>query len=215
MLLYLTNVREEKMTKDRIIEATIRNFAEHGYQGASMRKIAEDVGIKPASIYHFFENKQKLFIEAIKVILNHHFSSMKETFEQYQSDSLHILFSELLNKITFHHTSNQEETKAYVLMVNSSIPDIKEEVRHYLETYDSWLVTQLMEIIVIRYPHLDTEEIKEIIDYFIFLGNGLFWGIIIYEKDDIQRNLKQATYLMNQYLIHRFGSDIDEGQKFN
>lgn len=198
------------MTKDKIIQATIRNFAEYGYEGASMRKIAEEVNIKPASIYYFFENKQNLFNQAIKVILDHHFTSMKGTFEQYQTEKLPKIFSELFNNIVRHHTSNQEETKAYVLMVNSAIPEIKDEVRNYLATYNVWLVEQLTEEIASRNPHLDTSEIKEIIDYFIFLGNGLFWGVIIYEQSDMQKNLKQATNLMNQYLIQLLGSDKDE-----
>lgn len=198
------------MTKDKIIQATIRNFAKYGYEGASMRKIAEEVDIKPASIYYFFENKQNLFIQAIKVILDHHFTSMKGTFEQYQTEKLHTIFSELFNNIVHHHTSNQEETKAYVLMVNSAIPEIKDEVRNYLATYNVWLVEQLTEEIASRNPHLDTSEIKEIIHYFIFLGNGLFWGVIIYEESEMQKNLKQATNLMNQYLIQLLGSDKDE-----
>ncbi|WLV25183.1 TetR/AcrR family transcriptional regulator [Aciduricibacillus chroicocephali] len=198
------------MTKDKLIEAAIHNFAEHGYQGASMRKIAEAAGIKPASIYYFFENKQQLIIEAMKVILDHHFSVMSNTFKNHQNDPLHVIFSELFANLVHYHSSKHEETKAYVLLVNSSIPELKEAVRTYLDTYDTWLVDQLMEAMGARYPHLDQKEMKKTIDYFIFLGNGLFWGVIIYEEEEIQKNLQQAIYLMDQYIKLTLGSEKNE-----
>ncbi|ALX47817.1 TetR/AcrR family transcriptional regulator [Lentibacillus amyloliquefaciens] len=195
------------MTRDKIIEATIENFSEYGYQGTSMRKIAEKVGIKPASIYYFFSNKQELFIQAIRDILRHHFANMKRAYEAHESNSINTLFSELFNRIVFHHTQNEEETKAYIMMVTSPIPDIKNEVRQYLEEYDAWLVDHLTHIIRIRYPHFNNSEIEAIIDYFIFIGNGLFWSVIIYDRKTIDKNLKQALHLMNQFLNQATGGE--------
>ncbi|TFJ92201.1 TetR/AcrR family transcriptional regulator [Lentibacillus salicampi] len=197
------------MTRDKIIEATIENFAEYGYQGTSMRKIAEKVGIKTASIYYFFANKQELFIQSIRVILQHHFANMKAAYENHESEQISPLFSELFNRIVFHHTQHEEETKGYIMMVTSPIPDIKQEVRVYLEKYDSWLVDHLTQVIRQRYPDLHESEIEAIIDYFIFIGNGLFWGVIIYDRETIDKNLKQAVTLMNQCLSHVIGSEKD------
>ncbi|WP_010531807.1 TetR/AcrR family transcriptional regulator [Lentibacillus jeotgali] len=188
------------MTRDKIIEATIENFAEYGYQGTSMRKIAEKVGIKPASIYYFFTNKQELFIQAIRGILHHHFANMKTAYEHHEAASINTLFSELFNRIVFHHTQNEEETKAYIMMVTSPISDIKKEVREYLEEYNNWLVDHLVGELRMRYPELHNPEIQSIIDYFIFIGNGLFWGVMIYDSKQIDQNLEQATFLMNQFL---------------
>lgn len=193
------------MTRDKIIAVTIRNFAAFGYQGTSMRNIANEVGIKPASIYHFFANKQELIIEAVRMILDHHFSSMKMTFGNHIS--ITTLFSELLNKVVSHHTQHAEETKAYIMMVNSPMAEIKQEVQAYLENYNQWLVDHLMDAIGSRYPHLLNIEIEEIIDHFIFIGNGLFWGVNIYDEEEIKKDLKQAIHLMNLYLIQVIGSE--------
>ncbi|GGA90292.1 TetR/AcrR family transcriptional regulator [Ornithinibacillus halotolerans] len=201
------------MTKEKLVQATIKNVAKFGYQGASMRKIAEEVGIKPASIYHFFPNKQELVIEAMRMILNHHFSSMRAVFEKEQHTSINVVFSELFNSLVFHHRSYQDETQAYVLMVNSEIPEIKVEVQKYLENYNEWLVEQLTDEIRVRYPHLHYKEVKEIIDHFIFLGNGLFWGVVIYNDEDVKNNLTHATNLMNQYLQLKIGSVQNGGEQ--
>lgn len=50
------------MTQQDIMIAGLRNFAEHGYEGASMAMIAETVGIKKQSIYTHFKNKDALFL---------------------------------------------------------------------------------------------------------------------------------------------------------
>ncbi|MGG0815805.1 TetR/AcrR family transcriptional regulator [Paenibacillus alvei] len=54
------------MTANRIIEAALNHFAEHGYEGASLANIAEQVGIKTPSIYAHFKNKDDLFLRAIQ-----------------------------------------------------------------------------------------------------------------------------------------------------
>lgn len=48
-------------TKSVIIEASLRLFSEHGYEGVGMRDIAEAVGIQPPSLYKHFAGKQAIF----------------------------------------------------------------------------------------------------------------------------------------------------------
>ncbi|TCP20782.1 TetR family transcriptional regulator [Scopulibacillus darangshiensis] len=201
------------MTKDKLIRAAINNFSKYGYQGATMSNIAKDAGIKPASIYYFFENKEELIREAVQAILNHHFASMKETFYEKERENVNVLFSELFGKIVLHHTENEDETKAYVIMVNSPISNIKKQISDYLHTYNNWLVEQLTSSIRRHHPDLEEATISEMIDYFIFIGNGLFWGVVIHDKAGIQRNLTQASHLMAQYVTQILGSGQNEKQQ--
>jgi AcrR family transcriptional regulator len=49
-------------TRDLLLEAAGRRFAERGFAGVSVREIAADAGLKnQASIYHHFRNKQALY----------------------------------------------------------------------------------------------------------------------------------------------------------
>lgn len=52
-------------TRDAILEAARRRFAESGYEGTSIRTIAADAGVDPALTLHFFGSKAALFQAAL------------------------------------------------------------------------------------------------------------------------------------------------------
>jgi AcrR family transcriptional regulator len=52
-------------SRDAILDAALDLFAEHGYDGASMRAIAAAAGVDPALIRHFFGDKETLFTTVV------------------------------------------------------------------------------------------------------------------------------------------------------
>lgn len=50
---------------DRICNAALQHFSVHGYDASSLNEIAAMVGIRKASLYSHFENKDALFLEAL------------------------------------------------------------------------------------------------------------------------------------------------------
>lgn len=52
-------------TREAVLEAARRRFAEAGYDGASIRAIAAAAGVDPALVPHFFGSKEQLFREAV------------------------------------------------------------------------------------------------------------------------------------------------------
>jgi AcrR family transcriptional regulator len=49
-----------------ILVGARRRFADHGYDGATIRGIAADAGVDPALVHHFYGTKEKLFVAAIR-----------------------------------------------------------------------------------------------------------------------------------------------------
>jgi AcrR family transcriptional regulator len=62
-----TSTGEE--TKKAIHEAAVRVIAKHGFQAASLREIAKEVGIAAPSLYNHIKSKEKLLFELLKVPL--------------------------------------------------------------------------------------------------------------------------------------------------
>ncbi|HIE07712.1 MAG TPA: TetR/AcrR family transcriptional regulator [Desulfarculaceae bacterium] len=81
---------DKQHTKEEILAATIPLFAEKGYAGVSMREIARTVGLKAASLYHHFPNKQTLYIEAMIQTYSKYADLMKESFTLQASPEMRL-----------------------------------------------------------------------------------------------------------------------------
>lgn len=57
-------------TKEKILEIAGRFFVKHSYKGVSLGMIADKVGIKKASLYYYFKNKEDLYFSALEKILD-------------------------------------------------------------------------------------------------------------------------------------------------
>jgi len=61
-------------TKEKILKVSTTLFSELGYKGASVRKIAAEVGIRESAIYNHYKNKEEIFLEVAKGIFSSPFS---------------------------------------------------------------------------------------------------------------------------------------------
>jgi AcrR family transcriptional regulator len=55
--------REKSETRDKILDAARELFVTEGYEGVSMRRVAEKIEYSPTAIYVYFADKQDLFHE--------------------------------------------------------------------------------------------------------------------------------------------------------
>jgi AcrR family transcriptional regulator len=53
-------------TREAILAAARRQFAERGYDRTSLRAIAAEAGVDPALVTHFFGSKHQLFVEVVE-----------------------------------------------------------------------------------------------------------------------------------------------------
>lgn len=52
-------------TRDRIVEAAGQLFAEHGFEGTTVRDICQAAGANVAAVNYYFRDKERLYIEAV------------------------------------------------------------------------------------------------------------------------------------------------------
>jgi AcrR family transcriptional regulator len=57
----------ETKTRDAIVDAARRSFARAGYDRTTIRAVAQDAGVDPALVMHFFATKEHLFAAAIQL----------------------------------------------------------------------------------------------------------------------------------------------------
>lgn len=71
-------------TRERLIVAAAREFAEHGYEGASLRQICGAAGVTTGALYFFFKNKEDLFRTVIQPVVG----PMEATFAERGEGSI-------------------------------------------------------------------------------------------------------------------------------
>lgn len=76
------------MKASLLLQTALKHFAEEGYEGASLSKIAEEAGIKKPSIYAHFKSKDDLFLSALHYSLNSQKLHLAAYFSSARSDSL-------------------------------------------------------------------------------------------------------------------------------
>lgn len=111
--------RQRKRRKEarpaEIIEAGLQEFALHGLAGARMDDVAQRAGIAKGTIYRYFEDKESLFIAAIRARIplfdgdaEQVFGQLIDAFPGKSSDLLRLIFARVYSTI--------ENPEARVLM---------------------------------------------------------------------------------------------------
>jgi AcrR family transcriptional regulator len=94
-------------TRERIIEAATGQFFEHGYHGASMKDLADDAGLRSATIYYHFPNKEAMLVEIMRSTLVD-LSEMVRDAAEAQPDPVAALGSAVTKHIEFHVERHRE-----------------------------------------------------------------------------------------------------------
>ena len=62
--------RDKTASHEKIVDAAMREFQEKGYEQASMKAVADAVGMTSAALYRHFENKQDMFAALVQPALD-------------------------------------------------------------------------------------------------------------------------------------------------
>lgn len=79
------------MKSNLILQTAVSHFANEGYEGASLSKIAEEVGIKKPSIYAHYKGKDDLFLSAVQYSLHTQKAQLAAYFNSMQDESMESL----------------------------------------------------------------------------------------------------------------------------
>lgn len=84
------------MSADKLKQVALIQFALHGYDGASLALIANEVGMKKQSIYSHFKSKEDLFISIFKDSVEKEIDYIERYVQTHRSASLQDLLHDFL-----------------------------------------------------------------------------------------------------------------------
>ncbi|MDQ0160446.1 TetR/AcrR family transcriptional regulator [Alkalibacillus salilacus] len=183
-------------TKEQIKVAATSLFAEEGFRGMTIKQIAKEVGIKPPSVYAFFEGKEDLFLTIYHDLLDGHRTTVKSQLNQDIS-SKQQLFNILKSVIEFQ---NQERLKSkFLIQLMISPPAFLEEdikARFKQMEDDEYEVLQEIFQRAIDSQEIDEHDSTELAIVFQGMMDGLFWQM---QRYDVEIMTQRMDLLFQQF----------------
>ncbi|MGN1028115.1 MAG: TetR/AcrR family transcriptional regulator [Faecousia sp.] len=158
---------ERGNTKQEILEASLELFSVQGFEATSISQIANAVGIRKASLYSHFENKQAILDALVKQVL-----------EQYET---HSIFA----------GANQEKAEGHrPLTPEAVVQMIQEQIRYILHDRSVSRARKMLVVEQYRNPELAKLQTKQnytgVLGYFTGLMKQLIrQGILTNEDPEI------------------------------
>lgn len=133
------------MRKELILEVAYQKFAEKGYN-IPLSEIAEAAGIKKQSIYNYFESKEELYFEVIKVHVDTYFNEKQVEF--YELD--HLSPAEQLKTIfmsIIDYYSDTTRLRFWKWLLLNETTEIFQKAQFSLKEHERQLENRLKEIV--------------------------------------------------------------------
>ncbi|MDP1419882.1 TetR/AcrR family transcriptional regulator [Peribacillus simplex] len=143
------------MKSNEIKEAALKYFTIHGYEGASLSQIAEEVGMKKQSIYAHFKGKDDLFLQVLRDAKETELSSKLQYFSKVDSKNPEKDLYGFL-KLTIDLFQKNEHIKFWLRMsffppahlekeIGQEVLDIEGKVQSILECkFQDWINAKLI-----------------------------------------------------------------------
>ncbi|MED4456102.1 TetR/AcrR family transcriptional regulator [Metabacillus fastidiosus] len=143
------------MKSNEIKKAALKYFTIHGYEGASLSLIAEEVGMKKQSIYAHFKGKDDLFLQVLRDAKETELSSKLQYFSKVDSQNPKKDLYGFLRLVIDLFQKN-EQLKFWLRMsffppahlakaIEEEVIDIEEKVQTILESkFQDWINANLI-----------------------------------------------------------------------
>ena len=155
---------ERGNTKYEILEASLELFSVQGFEATSISQIADAVGIRKASLYSHFENKQAI-LDAL----------VKEVLEQYAAHSI------------FAGTDWEKDTDNLPLTPDAAVQMIQGQIRYILHDPNISKARKMLVIEQFRNPELAKLQTKQnysdVLGYFTGFIKQLIRQGVLTEND--------------------------------
>ncbi|MBH0160579.1 TetR/AcrR family transcriptional regulator [Fictibacillus sp. 26RED30] len=180
------------MTYDQLKQTALIQFAQLGYEGASLSVIANEVGIKKQSIYTHFKSKDDLYIQTFHEATDCEIDFVKQFIEDQESLQLREVLSKFLTEYLERFEKNNNMK---FFMRTSFYPPVKhEEVikagsNKFVDRLES-LFTALFEQYSDELRHDVTPETAALA--FLTMLDGLLVELIYGIPERLQKRSKQS-----------------------
>lgn len=170
------------MRRALILSVTYEKFSEKGYH-TSMSEIAKDSGIKKQTLYNYFENKDELFYEVIKIETLHFFNVRQQQFrlldEKDTAFKLEQIFKLLMD---YFNDRSKYRFWRWLLLIDSEQLITKCDELTFKFKKDFFAMLNETFFSGIKNGEIRAQSIDALIHTFVALIHGTLDGLMFYES---------------------------------
>lgn len=195
--------QERSLDKGLLLRTALSVFAEFGYEGTSVRVIADRLGIDDSLIFYHFKNKKNLWIESVSFISDMYEEGAKNTVKLCKDQSMidlgkaltrHLIYFMAshgdLYKVLVHEITQKSERTDWV--IDNIFKPLDERTRPVIAAYEKAGYTINMPIHNYLSYHLG------ILNYFFITENinKKLYGVDVFNKEEVERHADFAIELI-------------------
>jgi AcrR family transcriptional regulator len=149
-------------TKNKILDSAEILFAEHGFNGTSLREITSNADVNLASVNYHFGSKKELIKAVMSRYLNELSPRLVTAFNDLNDDntqpSLIDVFSAFIEPLLFLNSLKENGTSNFLQLLGRGYTDSQGFLRWFLTTQYPEVFSSFTKAVHKAYPELTTEE---------------------------------------------------------
>lgn len=153
----MTQEERNIKSKTEIITATIKEFANHGFDDALLNRICRDNDISKGKMYHYYHSKEELFCECVNYIF-HMFCKHIQNFETDKNVSVFENLHNYYKNVLRYWAENPEFYIVLNMSVNTFNRNIENGVQQGRKEYITTSKKKLVDIINIEENNLSFSD---------------------------------------------------------
>lgn len=180
------------MTANAILQAACSQFAEKGFEGASLAGIAQAVGIRKQSIATYFPKKEDLFMAAFDEMALHYYDFLEQLYTEVSESPVETKLRQIVYKNYDYRVDHPVLTAFYKMAVQFPPPffkDLLEGQIALMEQRSAALYRAIFEegmhTGVIRQQQADS-----LLSAFYCLLDGIAMQMFFYKQEELEQRLE-------------------------
>ena len=120
--------------QEKIINATIKEFAKYGYKNTTISSIAKKAKVSKGSIYQYFKNKEKLYIYIFDKSYRDKKRHIKNAIYIYEIEDFFSLLEALFMEAYLFSLKNPDLQKIYFDLMKNTNQKLKNKILNRYKT---------------------------------------------------------------------------------
>lgn len=184
------------MRREKILRIAYEKFSIKGYN-TPLSEIATAAGIKKQSIYNYYENKDALFFEMIKLEVDAYFherlSEIRELQDRAPDEQLKTIFFSIID---YYSDISKLKFWRWLLLIESK--DLFKRIQASIQVYENQVYEEMQSCVVnlLEDQKKSAEYALPIIQTFMTLLHGTLDGILLYhDVFDIKKYTENVWFM--------------------